>query len=461
MKILIIDKELNKIETPQGTITLTSIFIPFFLEIMLLNMMGTVNTIMLGHYSDNAVAAVGAASQLMGMIFTFYTVISTGASIVISHNLGANNEKSASDAAFTSIIFSGLLSLTIGVILSIFAYPIMSLMQIKDSLLLEASTYFRISMIFSFVQATISSFSAIFRSYGKPKTAVTVSLFMNIINAILTFIVIFRPFETPLQGVRGIAISYVISQVCALILILILFAKTPLDLQFSKKSFKTLKTIKNILYIGIPGGISSLSYSMSQVVSTSIIAVLGVTAISAKIYLSNVFFYVYVIGLSLGLSTSLMIGWLAGAGKYEQAYRLNRQNLKITISINILISLLILVFGNKIISLFTNNTEIIAISRIIMIIDILVEIGRGFNHIEENSLRGAGDVFFQMIISIISCWSMSIFFSYILGIKLSLGLAGCWIAFAMDELFRGTIYFLRWNSRKWTQKSLLDNNKVS
>jgi Na+-driven multidrug efflux pump len=49
---------------------------------------------------------------------------------------------------------------------------------------------------------------------------------------------------------------------------------------------------------------------------------------------------------------------------------------------------------------------------------------------------------------------MSILFSYILGVKLELGLLGCWIAFAMDELFRGTLFYKRWRSRKWTTKSI-------
>lgn len=75
------DKTLSHIETPQGTLTLVSVFLPFLVEMLLTNSMGTVNTLVLSHYSDEAVASVGAANQLMGMIFTFYTVISTGASI--------------------------------------------------------------------------------------------------------------------------------------------------------------------------------------------------------------------------------------------------------------------------------------------------------------------------------------------------------------------------------------------
>ena len=105
-------------------------------------------------------------------------------------------------------------------------------------------------------------------------------------------------------------------------------------------------------------------------------------------------------------------------------------------------------------SLFTDDARIIAMGQTLMLLDILVEIGRGFNHIEENSLKGAGDVVYPMVVAIISCWTMSIFFSWLLGIKLGLGLAGCWFAFAMDEIFRGIAYFLRWRTRKWTQKTV-------
>ena len=99
--------------------------------------------------------------------------------------------------------------------------------------------------------------------------------------------------------------------------------------------------------------------------------------------------------------------------------------------------------------LFTSSTEIIEMTSTIFLIDIAVEFGRAFNHVENNSLNGAGDVVFPMIVSIVSAWCMSILFSYILGIKCGLGLEGCWIAFAMDEIFRGMLFFHRFRSKKW------------
>lgn len=448
-------KRMKHSATPEGELTLSSLFFPFFIEMILINMIGTVNTLALSHYSDHAVAAVGAASQLMGMIFTFYGVISAGASIVISQNLGAKNNERAANAAVISIIFSATLSIFLGTFLSIFAHPLLATMQLKDDLLTQATTYFHICIAFSFFQAINSSLSGILRSYGRPKVAVKVSIFMNIINAILNYIVVFRPFETPLSGVKGIAISAVISQGSGLLLMTILFIRTSLKVHFSKSVFQHLDIIGKILRIGVPGGVTSLSYSLSQVISTSIIATLGATAITSKIYLENIFFYVYVLGLALGQSTSILISRLVGAREFDHAYQLNKRNLKITICCNIILSFCICLFGGHIIRIFTSDPEIIHIARKIMFIDLFVEIGRGFNHIEGNSLRGAGDVMFPMVVSIASCWIMSILFSYILGVKLELGLLGCWIAFAMDELFRGTLFFKRWRSRKWTTKSIV------
>ena len=76
--------------------------------------------------------------------------------------------------------------------------------------------------------------------------------------------------------------------------------------------------------------------------------------------------------------------------------------------------------------------------------------------------RGAGDVVFPMGVSILSCWLMSVFFSYLLGVKMGFGLFGCWIAFGMDEAFRGVNYLIRWRSRKWMKKTVVisEENKI-
>ena len=145
---------------------------------------------------------------------------------------------------------------------------------------------------------------------------------------------------------------------------------------------------------------------------------------------------------------------MTGAKEYDKAYRLNQQVLRLAVSLNIVLSVLLLLFHRPILGLFTRNQEIIKMAGSVLFIDIFVEIGRAFNHVEDNSLRGAGDVMFPMVVSIISCWLISILFSYILGIGLGLGLAGCWVAFMLDELFRGFSFWKRFRTKKWMEKKV-------
>ena len=133
MKWKWIDADCTSVTTAEGTLTLKGLFIPLFIEQLLMNMTGTVNTLMLGHYADDAVAAVGAANQVIGFLYTFYAVFSGGASVVISHRLGAGDEKRASDAAFTSIVCGGAISLILGTILAFFAGAVMRPMQLETS----------------------------------------------------------------------------------------------------------------------------------------------------------------------------------------------------------------------------------------------------------------------------------------------------------------------------------------
>jgi len=451
--------DLNRIKTADYDVTLFSLFLPIFIELVLRNLMSTVNVLILGSYSDNVVASVGVATQLINMIVMFFNVVSIGATVIISQSLGAGNREYASKVAAVSIVLTSSSALIAGVIFTVFAPQCMKLMQLEDKLLPDAITFFRVVVSFIFFQAALVSLSAVCRSYGKTKVSMVVTLVMNALNAIGNYIVVYQPFKIPFTGVSGVAASRVVSELIALLIMIILVRRMKLGLNFRSLIPIPFKTIKNILRIGIPSGVESISYSISQTVSTGIIAVLGAVTISSKIYVQNIVFFVYILGLALGQATALMIGRLVGAGEYEKAYRLNIRNLKIAVSMNIFMSLIVIVFRYQLIKLFTNDAEIIELSAAILAIDIFVEAFRAFNHIEQNSLRGAGDVKFPMVISVTSCWLISILFSYILGVVLGLGLFGCWIAFAFDEMFRGVILFFRWRSRKWTEKTIVKISK--
>ena len=133
-----------------------------------------------------------------------------------------------------------------GAILSLYARPLVNFMHLSNLVQDYAVSYFRVCIQALFLTAITSSISSIFRSYGRPKHAVIVSLSRNILNVILDYLVIFQPIDLPFEGVYGIAIAYAISQLFSLILSVILLLKMNLNLDFKHKNLHTLAVTKTI-----------------------------------------------------------------------------------------------------------------------------------------------------------------------------------------------------------------------
>ena len=256
------------------------------------------------------------------------------------------------------------------------------------------------------------------------------------------------------SGVSGVAVGSVLSQLIGLAIAAAIFIKLKIKLSREHNWVEFKQQSIRILKIGIPTFISNASFTLSQIITNSFAVLLGLNAVSAKVYFGNILCYAYLFSLSIGTANSLMIGRLCGAGRYEQASKLNRMLVRVSIPMNLIISLFILICRSSILTLFTANEVIISMAFGIFLVDILVEQARAVSHIYEYALRAAGDVTLTMIVALISCWMFSVGMAYILSISCEMGLIGCWIGLAIDESIRAVFTFYRWRSGKWTLKVL-------
>ncbi|MBR4073041.1 MAG: hypothetical protein IKK24_03770, partial [Clostridia bacterium] len=216
------------------------------------------------------------------------------------------------------------------------------------------------------------------------------------------------------------------------------------------ESFKDYIKIQSlILKIGVPAAISSGSYNMSIVFTNSYVALLGVEAVSARMYFSTILSYTYLFSIALGNANSIFVGRLCGAARYTHAEKINRFLAKITRVINLLISISVIILRIPLLSLFTQNQNIIAISLGVLLIDVIIEQARAVSHIYEYALRGAGDVMLNMVVMILSCWIFCVAGAYFFGMVLKMGLIGFWIGLALDESCRAVFSYFRWRTGKW------------
>ena len=448
-----IEPELLQMETPAGKTTLMKLALPIFFESLCNNSLGTINTAILSNYSESAVAAIGTANQLLIMFTMLFTVVSLGASAVTSNCLGAKRHHEAKVASFVAIVFSLILSLAVGILCCAIARPTLVAMNLDEPTIADALPYYQIRTITLFLPAMTTAFSSILRCYGITKPGVFAGIISNVVNLALCFAAVNLFADNRAVLLIGIAVACVVGQLGGLAYIIVCFRRKRIGLAKPDTFKKALGDLWKILQIGIPGGMSTVGYFISQTVSVSFVALLSTEAISAKVYFSSITLYVCMFGMSVGNANSVLVGWLCGAKRHDDADRLCKKLWRRNSVLNLSLSLLLILLRIPILSIFTKQEEILAMSLTIFAIDIIQEQSRACSQIYEYALRSTGDTMFSMVGILISCWVNGVGIAYLLGIHLGWGLPGIWIGFAADEFTRAVVTAGRWRTKKWIARS--------
>lgn len=435
---------------------LKSITIPIFIEMVLVMMLGISDTLMLGHYSDNSVAAVGLDNQIIMLIFLIYQFFSVGTSVLCAQYTGAGLRKRLVQVVGIAIVVNLIIGLSISFILYTSAESMLHMMGLREELMSDGLVYLRLTGVFSFFQALSLTFSASLRSTEKAKYPMMVTAIGNIINIIGNYALIFGHFGFPRMGVEGAAIVTSFCRAISAILLCAIHFKVQIP-RFPLHYFRPFpwQELKNLMSIGVPTMSEKISYCLTQVVIAFFINQISNEALAARTYCANIITFVYLFSLSVTQGGNVLIGQLVGKRKLQAAYILGNYYFRLAMVVTIVCSVLLALSGRAILDYFTDNEEIIAMGCWIFFIDCILEIGRVMNIFSTNTLAATGDTVYPVIIGVIFQWAIAVGVSYFVGIPIGLGLIGMWMAFALDENVRGIILMRRWHSGKWKTKGFV------
>lgn len=429
---------------------------PIFIELTLHMLTGNADTFMLSHYTDEAVAAVGVANQLLSMVVVMFGFIATGTSILIAQYAGANDEKTASYIGAVSIWANLLFGIALSVALGAGSDWLLHLMNVPHELMADARAYLWIVGGFLFVQALIMTLGAILRSYGFTRDMMNITIGINILNIIGNYFVLFGPFGLPVLGVEGVAWSTTISRIIGLVVgFVVVLKRLPYPLPLWAKEALSFTYVKQLLKIGVPSAGEHVAYNTSQLAITYFITMLGTEALTTRVYTQNIMMFIFLFSVAIGQGTQIIVGHLVGAERFQEAYTRCLRSLRLAIIISFTMAALFSAFSDQLFSIFTSNKRMIETGGTLILLTMLLEPGRSFNLVIINSLRAAGDVKFPVYIGVASMWGVSVPLAYVLGILFDLGLVGIWLAFTADEWLRGLLVYWRWKSNVWRTKSFV------
>lgn len=424
--------------------------LPIFVELLLQLLVGNIDQMMVSRVSQQSVASIVNANQIMNLVIIVLSMASTAATVILSQYLGAEDKANSSRTCMVSILMITVVSLLSTLLVFAGYKPLYKALRVPEEIFDEASLYLLIVGACITVQGLYLIFSAIIRAFAMMKEVMIVSIVMNVMNIIGNAILINGWFGMPRLGAVGAAVSTDISKLVGLGLMILLFVKrtnVKLGLRFLKPF--PVQIMKKLCLLAVPSGVESFSYNMSQMCILGIVNSFGTMVTVTKGYCSIFANLAYVYAMAIASATQIVLGYLIGAKKIDLIQKRVNATQKVALAACVGLAVLLFLGSNYIFLIFTDDPEIIALGRRILFIEIFLEIGRAVNIVMTKCLIAVGDAVTPTVVGVSFQWGVAFVGAWVFGIIFDWGLEGVWVAMAIDECLRGLIFAVHFKKERW------------
>lgn len=382
-------------------------FFPILFGTFFQQLYNTIDTVIVGHFvGKEALACVGGStSQIVNLTVGFFTGIASGAAVVIAQFFGADDEKSVEESLHTAYAFSIIGSIFI-TILGIFLTPhLLSWMHTPLELMEQSILYLKIyfgGILFVFIYNIGSS---ILRAIGDSKTPLIYLIYCCVINIILDiiFVVFFK------MGVSGVAIATVISQAVSAVMVTVKLMKEKGILKLYLRQIRVYPMVlQKQLRVGIPAGIQSIMYNITNVIIQSALNTFGTDTVAAWSVYGKLDALFWMMSGAFGIAITTFVGQNFGAGKYERVLKSTRVCLAIDGIASLVLTLFLIFFRSILFRIFTNDPEVIRIGCDMLFLIAPWYMSFIFIEVLSGALRGIGDVVVPMIITMVGVCALRI-----------------------------------------------------
>jgi len=459
MKTVEIDKE----EQKKIGSNVLKLAIPVLFENLFQLLFSFVDMIFVGFLGSTALAAVGLGLQVINVILAVVGGLTTGTMVMVAYSIGAKKYKEA-EKYLTNSLSLGLFLSVIMLILGISGTDkLLYLLGARGELLSYSSVYLKYILIPGFLIIFMSVISAALRGAGDTRTPLYITMTSNTLNIFLDYILVFGKFGFPKMGVAGAALATSISRLVGVILLfIIIYRRNSVfkfqDFGYSIFTFERDKTSK-ILNIGLPILVENLLFNIGVLIYASIVLSLGTEVYAAHRIVSNAESLSFQPGFAFGVAATALVGQYKGARENEKSLIASLECWKRALILMSTVGLLLFLFPEPLIKMFTREQNVINLAvpalRIIAIAQPLL----ATSNVISGSLRGSGFTKIPMIFSAIGMWGIRIPLTYILCIKVGIGLSGAWIAMAVDISFKAIANYYTFIVRKYFLKESIKPSK--
>lgn len=388
------------------------ITIPIFLMSTLQQLFNASDTAIVGNFSSSeAMAAVGSNAPVINMIVTFFTGLSVGSNVMLSHFIGKNEEEKVNDALHTSFsvaLISGFIMLALG---QVIAVPILKLLNTPSHILPMAQMYLRIYFLGMPFLMVYDFGSAVLRSIGDTRRPLYYLIISGSLNVVLNlfFVIVLH------RNADGVAYATTISNGVSAFMILraLMREKGMLHLDLSRLSLKW-KYVRRILWIGAPAGLQGMIFSISNVVIQAAINLFGSDCVAGNSAALNLEYICYFTVYAFCQALMTFISQNYAAGQYDRCRRTTRIAFVSAIGFTAIISVCFYLLRYPILSFFTHDPDVLKFAVIRMLFIALLEPMTALYEVPGASLRGIGHSLMPTLITLMGSCILRIIYMHIM-----------------------------------------------
>lgn len=433
---------------------LMPLFFPIFLELLFMMLTGAVDTLMLSSEGDQAVGAVGTANTYIGIFLIMFSVISSGMMAVMTQYIGAKRHGVAHQALRLGLLLNLAAGLVISILLFLCAGPILEAVGIAQELLEPARIYLQTVGLFCICNAVAPIYSCYLRAFGHTSATLVGTVLANVVNVALNALFLF----VMDWGVFGVALATGISRLINLLWVWGASRRRIKPVEDDEK-LENRELLRKIIRIGFPAAMETSLYNLAITIVISLLNRMDATGMqaTARAYATQICNFSFCAGAALAQANAIIVGWRIGARQLTECDRQTRKNALIGIALGVGTASVFALFAKPVLSLFTDDPQMIQLVSILLVIDIFLEIGRVSNLVFGYALKTSGDATYPMIIAVTFAFLFAAGGTWYFGVHLGWLAVGAYVAMALDECVRALFMFLRWRNGRWKEKSLLND----
>lgn len=351
----------NSVDFTEGKVTgkIIKFVIPIIITGLLQMLYNASDMIVVGNFSSNgtnAMGGVGSSNALISVIVGLVFGVSAGTSVVTAKNIGAKTYDNIKTVIDTSIIFSLILGIIVGVFGFIYTKDILILMGTPTEILSEAVPYMQayfVGVPGNFVYLILAS---IVRSTGDSKSPLIILIISVIFNV---FANVFMVVCFDMSAV-GVGIATAMSQYLSLAIILIYLSRKTDYLKLDLKNIKFSKTtLYSIVSIGMPAGLQTVIFSISNVIIQSSINAYGPDAVSGNAAAANLESFTYTAMNSFYQGVITIVGQNMGAKKYKRVLKVFYSSLILVSIVGLVMGLAIYIFNDAFLRIYEPESAVV------------------------------------------------------------------------------------------------------